>query len=468
MAELFPAFHKLRGARIVIIGGGDLAARKARLVHGEGADLRIIWPCFAPDLWAEWSERAALIDRPPEAGDFVGAALVFVAIEDEAEARRIGAMARAAGVPTNVVDVPDASDFYTPSIIDRGEVVVAVSTAGAAPVLGRRLRAKVEALLPARVGDLAAFAKSFRASVAAKIAPDGRRAFWERVFDGDIAAAFLSGDEAGAREKMLAAVNAPSKDDARRGVVHIVGAGPGDPELLTLRALRLIQNADVILYDRLVGEEVLALARRDADRVFVGKAKADHAVPQEDIEEMMISLAREGKMVVRLKGGDPFVFGRGGEELETLRAAGVDAHVTPGVTAATGCAASAGLPLTHRNHAQAVTFVTGHAKGDADPDLDWASLAALDQTLVVYMGVGKARAISERLNSSGLDPATPAAVIENGTLPDEKILVGTAASLPDLVCAGGVKGPALLVIGETAAFAAPRAVGFVAEERMTA
>ncbi|MEO1014701.1 MAG: siroheme synthase CysG [Pseudomonadota bacterium] len=453
MAKAFPAFHRLNGARVVIAGGGELAARKARLVFGEGVDLRIIWPCFEAGLWNEWSARAQMIDRAPGADDFDGASLAFIAVEDEVEARRLGGLARAAGVPTNVVDIPDASDFFTPSIIDRGDVVVAVSTAGAAPVLGRRIRAQVEALLPTRIGALAAFARSFRAAVAAKIAPPARRAFWERVFDGGVAEAFLAGDEAGAREKMLAAVNTTSSDDLPRGVVHIVGAGPGDPELLTLRALRLIQNADVILYDRLVGGGVLDLARRDAERIFVGKAKADHAVQQEDIEAMMIALARDGKTVVRLKGGDPFVFGRGGEELDAMRAAGVEAYVTPGVTAAIGCGARAGLPLTHRDHSQAVTFVTGHAKGDADPDLDWASLARLNQTLVVYMGVEKAGVIAGRLISNGLDPLTPAAVIEKGTLPDEKILVGTIQSMPDLIAEEDVKGPALLVVGATAALA---------------
>ncbi|MBI1391591.1 MAG: uroporphyrinogen-III C-methyltransferase [Alphaproteobacteria bacterium] len=466
MGKLFPAFQKLEGRRVVIVGGGDLAARKARLVAAPDVDLRLVWTCFSPAVVEEWAGRATMIDRSPVASDFDGAALAFVALDDELEAARFGAMAQSAGVPVNVVDRPEISDFFTPSIVDRGDVVVAISTTGAAPALAKRLRAQIETLLPRRLGALADFAKSFRGAVSGTLAPDRRRAFWERVFAGDIAATFLAGDEATARERMITSLNAP--DAPPRGVVHIVGAGPGDPELLTLRALRLIQEADVILYDRLVGEGILDLARRDADRIFVGKAKADHAAPQDDINERMVALAGAGKIVVRLKGGDPFVFGRGGEELEALKAAGVDCHVTPGITAALGCAASAGAPLTHRDFAQAVTFVTGHAKGDAEPDLDWRSLAALRQTLVVYMGVETAPRISQRLVEAGMNAETPVAVIENGTRDDEKILTGTIAGLGDLVSTGDIAGPALLVIGETAAFARPTFTRDVARERRSA
>ncbi|MEM9170250.1 MAG: uroporphyrinogen-III C-methyltransferase, partial [Pseudomonadota bacterium] len=273
---------------------------------------------------------------------------------------------------------------------------------------------------------------------------------WTTFFRGPIAAQVLAGDEPGARDAMIAAVNAPDAG-APAGVVHIVGAGPGDPDLLTLRAHRLLQEADVIFYDRLVGDGVLDLARRDAERVFVGKAKADHAVPQRDIEAMMIARARAGDVVVRLKGGDPYVFGRGGEEREAMLAAGVDVTVTPGVTAAVGCAASVGAPLTHRDDAQAVTFVTGHAAGDADPDLDWGALAALGHTLVVYMGVTKAGRIAERLIAHGSDPTTPVAVVENGTRASEKVVPGRLADLEALIDAHAIAGPAVLIIGAVAA-----------------
>ncbi|MEO0398400.1 MAG: siroheme synthase CysG [Pseudomonadota bacterium] len=459
-AKYFPAFHRLDGRRVVIAGGGDLAARKARLVYGDGVRLEFFAETFSAAVEDEWAARATLVRRWPSDADFDGAALAFIAIEDDVLAKRLTAEASRVRVPLNVVDRPHLSDFNTPSIIERGEISIGVSTGGAAPVLGKKLRSEIEALLPARLGGLATLAGSLRARVAEKVTPERRRMFWERFFRGPIAEQYLAGDSDGAAVAACSAIDAEAKtanaeDGQETGVVHIVGAGPGDPELLTLRALRLIQTADVLLYDRLVGDEILNLARRDADRLYVGKAKADHAVPQSEIEARMIALAKDGKIVVRLKGGDPFVFGRGGEELASVKAAGVPVYVTPGITAATGCAASAGMALTHRDHAQAVTFVTGHAKGDADPDLDWRALAVLGHTLVVYMGVGKAHAIERNLIANGREASTPVAVIEKGTRADEKILVGTLGDLARLVEEGGIVGPALLVIGSVAALATP-------------
>lgn len=447
--KTFPAFFELAGKTVVIAGSGEVASRKARLAEAAGASIVFVGSGLDAAHVEEWRERADFDARDPSPESFAKAALAFIAVEDESEARRLVGFARGAGVAVNVVDRPDLSDFITPSIIDRGDVVVAVSTGGSSPVLGRRLREKIEALLPAKLSALAAFAREFRGAVAARIAPSGRRAFWERVFDGPIASRVLAGDD-GARQAMADALNRPQAEIAA-GVVHIVGAGPGDPELLTLKALRLLQSADVVLYDRLVGGDILALARRDARRLYVGKAKSAHAVPQEEIERRLIAFARAGKVVVRLKGGDPFVFGRGGEELDALKAAGIPVFVTPGITAATGCAASAQLPLTHRDVSQAVTFVTGHAKDDGEPDLDWKSLAALGHTLVVYMGVGKADAIARKLIENGRSAATPVAVIEKGTTADEKVLKGRLADLGTLIRAGGVAGPALLFVGEVAA-----------------
>lgn len=448
----FPAFLDLKGRRVVIFGGGEAAAQKSRLFLSAGADLLIVSEKISPDLRAEFGEMAGILERAPVRSDLIGASLAVIAGLETAEAKRLAALAREEGALVNMVDAPDHSDFITPSIIDRGDVVVAISTDGAAPVLGRRLREKIEALLPARLGDLARFAKSFRPAVAGKIAPPARRKFWEHFFDGPIAARVLAGDVRGAREQMTRAINA-SHTEEKEGVVHIVGAGPGDPELLTLKALRLLNEADVILYDRLVGEGVLALSRRDALRVFVGKAKGDHSVPQEEIAERLIAFARAGNVVVRLKGGDPFIFGRGGEELDAVRSAGVAVTVTPGVTAATGCAAAAGMALTHRDISQAVTFVTGHAKNDGEPNIDWASLARLGHTLVVYMGVGRAGEIAASLLAAGRDGATPVAVIEKGTLKDQKVVKGALSQLGALVNEAGVKGPAILVIGEAAALA---------------
>jgi uroporphyrin-III C-methyltransferase/precorrin-2 dehydrogenase/sirohydrochlorin ferrochelatase len=451
--KTFPAFHTLTDRKVIIAGSGEAASRKARLAADAGARIVFVASGLDPALVAEWGERADFDARTPAPDVFAGAALAFIAVDDEAQAASLAAVARAAGVAVNVVDCASLSDFTTPSIVDRGDIVVAISTGGAAPVLGRRIREKIEALLPQRLSKLGTFARSFRRAVAAKIDPAERRAFWEKIIDGPIAARVLANDESGAREAMIEAINR-SQDEAQTGVVHIVGAGPGDPELLTLKALRLLQSADVILYDRLVGDGVLALARRDALRLYVGKAKAAHAVPQEEIEAQLIRFARAGKIVVRLKGGDPFVFGRGGEEFDAVRNAGIPVFVTPGITAAIGCAAAAAMPLTHRDYSQAVTFVTGHAKGDSDPDLDWGALARLGHTLVVYMGVGKADAISAQLIKHGRAASTPVAIIENGTTENEKIVKGRLADLGDLVRDGQINGPALLVIGEVAAMAA--------------
>ncbi len=448
----FPAFIDLNARAAVIVGGGAQALAKARLLIAAGARPRLIWPSFAAGLRAELDGKAELAARPPAPGDFDGAGLAFIAVDGDADAEALARMAKAAGALVNVVDRPELCDCTTPSMIDRGRLTVAISTDGAAPVLGRKLRADIEALLPSRAGALADFAARYRGAVKARVAEGERRRFWERFFDGPVAAQVLAGDEAGAHETMIEAINRPSQEQPE-GVVHIVGAGPGDPDLLTVKALRLLQGADVILYDRLVCEDILNLARRDAERVYVGKANAHHAVPQSDIEARMIALAREGKTVVRLKGGDPFIFGRGGEEVDALRAAGVRVFVTPGITAATGCAAAAGMALTHRDYAQAVTFVTGHAKGDADPDLDWAALAALKNTLVVYMGVATAAKTAAKLIDHGRAPSTPVAVIENGTRSDQKIVKGALADLPALIAAGRIEGPALLVIGEVAALA---------------
>lgn len=461
----FPAFIDLAGRRVVIAGGGAAALRKARLFAASGAALLIVAERVDAELKDEFGAGAGLLERAPRDQDFIGATIVIIAEPGETRAARLAEAARAEGALVNVIDRPELSDFIVPAIIDRGSVVVAISTGGAAPVLARRLRRMIEAVLPARLGALADFARSFRPAVAGKLAPPARRVFWERVFEGPIAARLLAGDVRGAREAMIEAINRPQAEE-KTGIVHIVGAGPGDPELLTLKALRLLHEADVILYDRLVGEGVLALARRDAERVYVGKAKGEHAVPQEEISARLIAYARQGKTVVRLKGGDPFIFGRGGEELEALRAAGIPAFVTPGVTAAAGCAAAAGMALTHRDRSRGLTFVTGHARNNEEPALDWASLARLGHTLVVYMGASKAASIAENLIAAGRGASTPVAVIENGTLPNQKILTGALAGLGELVARGRVEGPALLVIGEVAGLADAGALGAIADEHL--
>ncbi|KCZ85410.1 siroheme synthase [Hyphomonas adhaerens MHS-3] len=439
----FPAFFNLSGQRVVIVGSGEEALRKLRLFVSAGALPVIISDHAGPahDHAVASKATAMTMDDLPTALETARLAIVA---EDNPDA--IAAI-RAARVPLNVVDRPELCDFTVPSILDRGDIVAAIGSNGTAPVLAKSIRTKLEALLPARIGDLAALAGRLRETVKAAL-PDfsARRKFWERTLTGRAAELAYAGDLTGAEAAMRAELFAPTG----QGVVHIVGAGPGDPELLTLKALRLIQEADIVYYDRLVSDGILSLIRRDADRVSVGKAKGNHSVPQGQIHELLIASAREGKRVVRLKGGDPFVFGRGGEELDAVEAAGVEAFVVPGISSALGCAASAGIPLTHRDHAQAVTFVTGHAKAGGVPDLDWPSLAKRGQTVSVYMGVGTAGTIAEKLIEAGRAPQTPVAVIENGTRENEVRAYGMLEELPQLIEAHGIKGPALLIIGEVA------------------
>jgi uroporphyrin-III C-methyltransferase/precorrin-2 dehydrogenase/sirohydrochlorin ferrochelatase len=444
----FPAFFPLEGRRIAVVGEGPMAEAKARLFEGSPAEV------------VRFSEAP---------GDLSGFALVFVALDDPAQRAAAVDAARRAGVPVNVVDGPAHSDFYTPAIVDRGELVIGVSTSGAAPTLARDLRARIEAIVPAAYAHVAAFARRIRNRVLARRSNfEGRRRAWEAILRGAAGERALKGDIEGAdalAEKVLAG------DQRATGVVHLVGAGPGDPELLTLKALRVMQDADVVFYDKLVDARVLDLVRRDAERVYVGKQRGRHAIPQREIENLMIAAAHKGRRVVRLKGGDPFVFGRGGEELQTLRAAGIETHVVPGITAALGCAAEVGVPLTHRDHAQAVTFVTGHVQKTAIgnrpsaiddepadsvsrlPNLDWSALAAPLHTIVVYMGVETAAHTAAKLIEAGRDPATPVLVIENGTTPRARRVRGMLRDLPELMEQGAITGPAILIIGEVVSLA---------------
>ncbi len=445
----FPAFFNLEGARIVVLGGGEEAARKLRLLTSSPADLVLVGAFGDAALDAEFAGRVAVVDTALRSVALEGARLAIIAEADDARRAEALAEVRARNIPVNVVDHPEDCDFTVPSILDRDEIVAAIGSGGAAPVLAKAVRAKLEALLPNRIGELAALARRLRPFVADAV-PDktARRRFWERALTGPAAEAAYAGDldkaEALLKSAALAAGRLP-------GVVHIVGAGPGDPELLTLKALRVLQEADVVYYDRLVSPEILGLIRRDATRVPVGKSKGDHSVPQTEIHTRLVASAREGLRVVRLKGGDPFIFGRGGEELEAVRAEGVAVHIVPGISSALGCAASAGIPLTHRDHAQTLTFVTGHAKAGGVPDLDWKALARPAQTVVVFMGVDTAPVIAERLIAAGRDGRTPIAVIENGTRPEEVRVFGELSELPFLIEEEGITGPALLIIGEVAA-----------------
>ncbi len=460
--EHLPVFLNLGDRDAVVVGGTAAAAAKARLVLAAGGRVRLI----AVDLDAAFDEihghiRFIHLARPFRAGDAQGATVLFAATGQDGEDRIAVQAARAAGVPANAVDRPALSDFIMPAIVDRGAVTVAISSAGTAPVLARAIRRRIEALLPARLDALARFAARFRGNVG-RVVADGpaRRRLWEQVFEGPVGDAVLRGDEREAHAGMMALLNARSSasfpaNDAGGGSVALVGAGPGDPDLLTLKALHRLERADVIVHDRLVAPAILERARRDARRIDVGKLPGSQAMNQTAINELLVALARQGLRVVRLKGGDPFIFGRGGEELDHLRRHAIPVEAIPGITAAAGCAAAARLPLTQRGLASAVTFVTGHhaGLGSETGGLDWSALAQSGATLVVYMGRANAPAIATALIDGGLDPATPLAVVENGTRPDQRILAGRLDTLAEIVAAETIDGPALIVIGAVAALA---------------
>ena len=411
----------------------------------------------AAQVTAEVETRAAsgrirLERRNFAAVDVEGAAAVFGTAADAAADAALADAARAANIPVNVVDRPDLSTFIMPAIVDRDPVLIGISSGGAAPVLARRVRAQIESLLPARLGALARFAQRFRATTRRVLSTTTlRRRFWEQVFDSSVTEAVLAGDEAAAQARMVRLLNRTAHNEP--GAVYLVGAGPGDPDLLTVRAVQLMQQADVVLYDELIGPEILERVRRDAERIYVGKTKGHHSLAQDEINALMLQHARAGRRVLRLKGGDPFVFGRGGEEMEYLHRHGIEVIAVPGITAAVGALAAAGIPLTHRDRASAVTFVTGHTR-PGDAEIDWESLARGDRTLVVYMGLSNAGAIADRLLSAGLAARTPVAIVQNGTRADQKISTGVLADLGALAAPHAGQGPALLVIGDGARFAA--------------
>ncbi|TXH91706.1 MAG: uroporphyrinogen-III C-methyltransferase [Pseudomonas sp.] len=443
--DFLPLFHKLQGRVVLVVGGGEVALRKARLLSEAGAQLRVV----APQIRSELNElvgEGGVFQRGYETADLQGVALVIAATDDEPLNARISAEAQALGIPVNVVDAPALCSVIFPAIVDRSPLIVAVTSGGDAPVLARLIRAKIETWIPATYGQLAGLAKKFRQRVK-QLFPDvqQRRVFWEDVFQGQIAESVFAG-KLGEGERLLEEKIAGAAPRAL-GEVYLVGAGPGDPDLLTFRALRLMQQADVVLYDRLVAPAIIDLCRRDAERVYVGKRRADHALPQEAINQRLVDLAKQGKRVLRLKGGDPFIFGRGGEEIEQLAAEGIPFQVVPGITAASGCAAYAGIPLTHRDHAQSVRFVTGHLK-DGTTDLPWSDLVAPGQTLVFYMGLVGLPQICQALIDHGRSADTPAALVQQGTTQNQRVFSGTLANLPQLVAEHDVHAPTLVIVGE--------------------
>ena len=444
--DLLPVFLDVRGEPCLVVGGGDVAARKTALLLRAGARVTVLAPALGPAFQPHLGRGVVHSAAPFSTGDLSGYALVFAATDDQAVNRDVAAAARARRIPVNVVDQPALCSFIMPSIVDRSPVIVAVSSGGASPVLARLLRARLETVIPAGYGRLAALVQSFRDEVKTRLEPRARRRFWERVLQGPIAELVFSGRDAEARHALERAI-ADTRLALDGGEVYLVGAGPGDPDLLTFRALRLMQQADVVVYDRLVSQPVLDLVRLEAERIYAGKSRADHALPQEDINHLLVRLAREGKRVVRLKGGDPFIFGRGGEEIETLMEEGIPFQVVPGITAAVGCASYAGIPLTHRDYAQSVVFVTGHLK-DGSMNLNWAALAQPRQTIVFYMGLHGVEILCRELIAHGLPAATPAALVQQGTTPQQRVLTADLATLPQRVQEARVKAPTLIIVGD--------------------
>ena len=439
--DFFPIFLNLKGKKCLVVGGGEVAVRKVSILLQSGAKVAVVSPELCEGL------KKLEIEYFPERfteSRLEGMTLVIAATDDRQVNMQVSVAAKERNIPVNVVDNPDLCSFVMPSILDRSPLVVAFSTGGASPVLARLLRARFESLIPEGYGRLASFASRFREKVRERISkPSERRIFWEEVFEGRVAEKVFMGEEKKAEALLMDMIE---RNEPHHGEVYLVGAGPGDPDLLTFRALRLMHKADVVLYDNLVSKPILEMTRRDAERIYVGKKKSNHAMPQEEINALLVRLARQGKRVLRLKGGDPFIFGRGGEEIEKLAENGIPFQVVPGITAASGVSSYAGIPLTHRDHAQSCVFVTGHLK-DNSMDLDWGMLARPRQTVVVYMGLTGIDFLCSKLVEHGLPSSTPAAVVQQGTTRNQKVLTGTLETLPGLAKGAKLTPPTLIIVG---------------------
>ena len=446
--DFLPLYFQLHNKPCLIIGGGSIALRKATLLHKAGAVIYVVARKINTQLESlarDSGGNSRIADYT--ISDLENKLLVIAATDDNDLNAQVSIDAHDQHIPVNVVDSPELCSFILPSIIDRSPLVIAVSSGGKSPVLARMLRAKIEATIPSAYGQLANLVGGFRDRVKARFKDiDNRRNFWEETLQGPIAEMVFAGKSAVA-EEMLEQRLSDSTLPAPSGEVYLVGAGPGDPDLLTFKALRLMQKADVVLYDRLVSEKIVDLTRRDAEKIYVGKARSDHAVPQQDINQLLVTLAKQGKRVVRLKGGDPFIFGRGGEEIETLAEHKIPFQVVPGITAASGCASYAGIPLTHRDYAQSVRFVTGHLK-DGSANLPWSELVHEGQTLVFYMGLVGLPIICQQLIAHGRAETTPIALIQQGTTPEQRVISSTLKAMPEQANREKVKAPTLIIVGD--------------------
>ena len=447
--DYLPIFLDIRGRLVIVDGGETIAARRVERALSAGANVVSFDPDPGDELVALFGHKALTHHkRVPVAADFEGCFVAYGASEDATRDALLAKAAKEVGALSNVADVLEYCDFITPSIVERDPITIAISTGGAAPVIARNLRARIEAMLPEGYGRLATFAASFRTKIAEKIADGrGRRRFWEDMIEGGAGDLFLAGFESKAAEQINADLGAAGDHKPVTGEAWLVGAGPGDPDLLTFKALRLMQHADVVLYDRLIGPGILELSRRDAQRINVGKTAGNHAMQQHEITALMIKLAKEGNRVLRLKGGDPFIFGRGGEELEDVAKAGIPVQVVPGITAAAGCGACAGIPLTHRDHAQSVAFVTAHGAGGV-LDHDWTKLARPGQTVVVYMGLGSLGAIATNALAQGVRADLPVAVIDNGSRLNQTVISATLETIEGEAGNANLEGPALIIMGD--------------------
>ena len=445
--RFLPIFMNIRDRRCLVVGGGQVAARKVYLLHRAGARVVVVSPALCDEL-QRWVDAGDISyeARKYQDSDLDGVKIVIAATNQKIVNEQVAGGAEKRGLPVNVVDDQALCSFIMPSIIDRTPVQIAISTGGASPVLARLLRAKLETFIPAAYGRLAELLERFRERVKARFKnTDETRRFWEHVLEGPIADMLIAGKDKAAEQALEAAIDS-AEPDGHHGEVYLVGAGPGDPDLLTFRALRLMQQADVVVYDRLVSAPIMDLVRRDAEFIYAGKEKDKHTLAQESINALLVRLAKEGKRVLRLKGGDPFIFGRGGEEIETLMQEGIRFQVVPGITAAAGCSSYAGIPLTHRDYVQSCMFVTGHLK-DGSFNLNWDAIAQPNQTVVFYMGLHTVGALCEHLIKHGLDKSTPAALVEQGTTQNQRVHIGDLATLPELVVKNDVKPPTLIIVG---------------------